>query len=127
MPDAPIAAGPLDIPVGRVDYVAFGRVSVEWFHGSPEPGTTLYKAPPDLARENYKLRMMLFMAHGVVGKHCLYGDDGERHCNTCMIDFVRDSVDEIERKIHEYNMRELARMHPEWVTPNAEIKRGADE
>ncbi len=37
-----------------------------------------------------------------------YGNDGERHCNTCWIDFNKDSAAEIERKIWEYNMRKLA-------------------
>ncbi len=68
----------------------------------------------DLREENKKLRHLLFMAHGSA-EHYLYGDDGERTCNTCGIDFNTDSADEISRKIHEYNMRELARIHPEWL------------
>jgi hypothetical protein len=68
----------------------------------------------DLREENKKLRHLLFMAHGSA-EHYLYGDDGERTCNTCGIDFNTDSADEISRKIYEYNMRELARIHPEWL------------
>ena len=61
--------------------------------------------------ENYRLRMMLFMSHQHNGSSsCLYGDDGERVCNECGIDFVRDSVEEIESKTYNYNMRELVRL-----------------
>ncbi len=60
-----------------------------------------------ISAENKKLRHLLFVAHGS-SEHYLYGDDGERTCNTCMVDFNRDSAEEIERKIHDYNMRKLA-------------------
>jgi hypothetical protein len=66
------------------------------------------------AAENKKLRHLLFVAHGNA-EHYLYGDDGERSCNTCMIDFNRDSAGEIERKIHEHNMRKLAQILPRWA------------
>ena len=59
-----------------------------------------------LKADEKKLRHLLFMAHGSE-EHYLYGDDGERHCNACWIDFNKDSPDEIERKIYEYNMRKL--------------------
>ncbi len=67
-----------------------------------------------LEAENKKLRHLLFVAHGSP-EHYLYGDDGERTCNTCMVDFNRDSAEEIERKIHEYNMRKLAQILPKWA------------
>jgi hypothetical protein len=67
-----------------------------------------------LAAENKKLRHLLFVAHGNA-EHYLYGDDGERSCNTCMIDFNRDSAEEIERKIHERIMLELAQILPKWA------------
>ncbi len=65
-----------------------------------------------LEAENKKLRHLLFVAHGGP-EHYLYGDDGERMCNTRMVDFNRDSAAEIERKIHEHNMRKLAQILPE--------------
>lgn len=42
------------------------------------------------------LRGLLWLHHGCQG---LYGDDGEMQCAACMIDFKRDSVAEIERKL----------------------------
>lgn len=63
----------------------------------------------ELKSENKKLRYLLFMAHGNE-EHYLYGDDGERTCNTCWIDFNADSADEIERKLHDYNMRKLEQL-----------------
>jgi len=45
-----------------------------------------------------KLRKLLWLNHGC--EHAaLYGDDGEMQCNSCMIDFKRDSEDVIENKI----------------------------
>jgi len=56
----------------------------------------------DAARaESRQLRHLLFLAHGN-DEHYLYGDDGERQCNTCMIDFNVDSPAEIEQKITDY-------------------------
>jgi len=52
-----------------------------------------------------KLRFLLWAMHPCLGK---YGDDGELQCS-CGSDFRRDSVDEIERKTWEMNMRKLAR------------------
>lgn len=50
-----------------------------------------------------KLREMLFYSHGCTGK---YGDDGEMQCNrTPMIDFKRDPVEEIERKLTVHGMQ----------------------
>jgi len=40
----------------------------------------------------------------------IYGDDGELQCSGCWIDFRRDAVAEIERKLYESGMRELQRM-----------------
>jgi hypothetical protein len=60
-----------------------------------------------LSEENRKLRRLLFIAHGS-DEHYLYGDDGEQSCNTCKIDFNRDSADEIEQKIYAYNMRKIS-------------------
>lgn len=69
-----------------------------------------------LLADNKKLRHLLFMAHGSE-EHYLYGDDGERWCNTCMIDFNNDSPDEIARKIEAYGMRKIARLQAEGKWP----------
>jgi hypothetical protein len=54
-----------------------------------------------------QLRHLLFLAHGNA-EHYLYGDDGERQCNTCMIDFNVDTPREIEQKITDYWNRKYA-------------------
>ncbi len=51
-----------------------------------------------------KLRELLFAEHSCAGK---YGDDGERQCAECVIDFLRDPVDEIERKIQSRNFQRM--------------------
>jgi len=47
--------------------------------------------------ENKILRELLWLRHGcdVIG---LYGDDGEKQCGICMIDFKRDSPQLIKEK-----------------------------
>ena len=52
-----------------------------------------------LARDIRKLRELLWLNHDRTRTHVMYGDDGEMDCNTCMIDFRRDPVDEIANKI----------------------------
>ena len=53
------------------------------------------------------LRMLLFSQHSHNGSSaCLYGDDGERVCNACLCDFKRDTVQELQNKMSEWNMRE---------------------
>jgi hypothetical protein len=42
------------------------------------------------------LRKMVWLSHGCVG---IYGDDGEMQCGKCVIDFRRDPVDEINRRL----------------------------
>ena len=49
-------------------------------------------APED---ENKILRKLLWLNHGCTS---LYGDDGEMQCASCMIDFKRVPVEEIEQK-----------------------------
>lgn len=80
--------------------------------------TTLVKHYAD---ENKKLRHMLFMAHGSE-EHYLYGDDGERTCNTCWIDFNADSPEAIEQKIYAYNMRKIAKLQSEGKWPPEFLK-----
>ncbi len=60
-------------------------------------------------RDLLKLRYLLWCMHPCIGK---YGDDGEMQC-PCGIDFRRDSVDVIERKTVEMNMRKLAASNEE--------------
>lgn len=48
--------------------------------------------------ENYQLRKLLWLNHGCPIRS-LYGDDGEMQCNSCLIDFKRDSVEDIERHL----------------------------
>lgn len=74
-----------------------------------------------LIAENKKLRHLLFIAHGSE-EHYLYGDDGERSCNTCMIDFNTDSPDVIEQKIYAYNMRKIAQLQAEGKWPPEFLK-----
>jgi len=47
--------------------------------------------------DNKILRELLWLRHGcgIIG---LYGDDGERQCAKCMIDFKRDSAELIKEK-----------------------------
>ena len=49
--------------------------------------------------ENYQLRKLLWLNHGC-SIRSLYDDDGEMQCNGCLIDFKRDSVEDIERHLN---------------------------
>ena len=57
---------------------------------------------PEWPTAEKKLRELLFAEHNCDAK---YGDDGERQCGNCGIDFRRDSVDEIEAKTSNRNYR----------------------
>lgn len=59
-----------------------------------------------LSEENLYLRHLLFISHRMTG-HCLYEDDGERQCVTCGADFNRDSPRVIERRIQDYNRKQM--------------------
>ena len=50
----------------------------------------------DIKQENKKLRELLWLKHGCQD---LYGDDGEMQCSKCMIDFKRDSIEDINRQL----------------------------
>ena len=50
----------------------------------------------DLKQENKELRKLLWLRHGCTS---LYGDDGEMQCNSCMIDFKRDSIKSIAHRM----------------------------
>ena len=63
------------------------------------------KSETQLETDNKRLRYMLFNEHDNE-EHYLYGDDGgERRCNTCGIDFVRDTLDDIMLKKSLYILR----------------------
>ena len=94
----------------------------DWLPEAREFASLLQSAERDrCADENKKLRHMLFMAHGSE-EHYLYGDDGERTCNTCWIDFNTDSPDVIEQKIYAYNMRKIAKLQAEGKWPPEFLK-----
>lgn len=65
-------------------------------------------AASKLKEENRILRYLLGRSHDGP-KHRIYGDDGELQCSACWIDFVRDSAQDIKRKLEESGMRELQR------------------
>lgn len=56
----------------------------------------LYDLVP--AGDMLELRKMLWIHHMDHAKY-LYGDDGEMQCSRCMIDFKRDSVEQIKRRM----------------------------
>lgn len=74
-----------------------------------------------LITDNKRLRHLLFMSHGSE-EHYLYGDDGERHCNTCMVDFNLDDPEAIEQKFYNYNMRKIAKLQAEGKWPPEFLK-----
>jgi hypothetical protein len=65
------------------------------------------RSETQLEADNKNLRYMLFASHGshFQGEHNLYGDDGELYCHTCGIDFVRDTVADIDLKISLWAMK----------------------
>lgn len=60
----------------------------------------------ELELENLELRNLLFSEHGNTG-HYLYGDDGERWCNTCGINFIKDTIPQIQEKMFSRKLYEL--------------------
>ena len=76
------------------------------------------------AKNEMILRRLLFMEH-----HCQekYADDGEMQCSKCMIDFCRDSAEEIERKIKVRNdnrMQDFIEKHQDGYFPLGEFPGG---
>ena len=99
----------------------------DWLPEAREFASLVQSAERELrAKENRKLRHLLFMAHGSE-EHYLYGDDGERTCNTCWIDFNTDSPDVIEQKIYDYNMRKIAKLQTECKWPSEFLKTENDK
>ena len=62
-----------------------------------------------LELENCELRRLLFLRHGCSGP-ALYGDDGEMQCNHCLLDFKRDSPNEM----HSNWTRIMLDQPPQW-------------
>ena len=73
-----------------------------------------------MQEESQILRYLLAMSHEGK-KHRIYGDDGELQCPTCWVDFVRDSAQDIKRKIEEAGMRELHRAIEAWDWPPKKV------
>ena len=68
------------------------------------------EAPESAIEEIAILRELLWLNHGHLG---LYGDDGEKQCGTCMIDFKRTPASDIK---HRFDMIDFKR------TPASDIK-----
>lgn len=51
-------------------------------------------AKEQMEKENVELRELLWVFHMDHFRH-LYGDDGERQCSLCQVDFKRDSVEDL--------------------------------
>ena len=50
------------------------------------------------------LRKLLWLNHGC-SITSLYGDDGEMQCSKCLIDFKRNPVEDIEKRIYILNIK----------------------
>lgn len=70
-----------------------------------------------LEKENTDLRQLLFHAHGN-SEHFLYGDDGERTCNSCRIDFLTDTPDQMKEKIFQHQLQQLYIKHMRELNKN---------
>lgn len=55
-------------------------------------------------KDTERLRKELWLKHGCGGA-ALYGDDGEMQCNSCLLDFKRNSVDQIVTRIWESDLK----------------------
>ncbi len=51
-----------------------------------------------LKKDNKELRKLLWLNHGC-SITTLYGDDGEMQCSSCRMDFKRDSIDLISKRM----------------------------
>lgn len=60
---------------------------------------------------NREIRKLLWLRHGCPIQ-ALYGDDGEMQCSICLVDFLRDSVEDIESKF----------LRAKWEEPVPELK-----
>jgi len=62
--------------------------------------TTITQAIESMPEAEWELRKLLWEEHACPLK---YGDDGERQCASCRIDFVRDPVSVIKARTQERN------------------------
>ena len=60
----------------------------------------------EVAVDNITLRKLLWSRHGCHGA-CLYGDDGELQCNSCRLDFKRDSASSIATRLFDISIQKL--------------------
>jgi len=60
------------------------------------------------------LRQLLWLKHGC-SFPSLYGDDGEMQCNSCMIDFKRDSADRILKRFEKIGRKKLKEEFPNGI------------
>jgi hypothetical protein len=74
-------------------------------------------ASEEKARENAKLRELLWHRHGC---SALYGDDGEMQCGKCLLDFKRMPVEEIERRWRDAGLAKLATLSSPSAGPASE-------
>lgn len=58
------------------------------------------------------LRRLLWLVHGHCDFAALYGDDGEMQCNSCMIDFKRDTPERIEARLMELAITKFSTGEP---------------
>jgi len=105
----------IDKALGIVNDLCQG--TIKWRMSVPaqpdsDPDIVIADALNTAKQENARLRELLWFNHGHPDTAPLYGDDGERQCAACMIDFVRDPAEEIERKIIEYNKRKYLKESP---------------
>ena len=56
------------------------------------------------------IRKWLWLSHNCTDTPILYGDDGEMQCNSCMIDFKRDSEDAIDKKLWIQSLKKAKQM-----------------
>lgn len=61
--------------------------------------------------EEYKLRVLLARGHSHhtfgIPYNGMYMDDGELQCPYCSCDFMRDSAEVMQNKMHNFNLRML--------------------
>lgn len=66
------------------------------------------KKYPGYVSEEDKVRAFMWVNHGcAAGSLALYGDDGEMQCNNCFIDFKREPIDEIMKKLNTMALKRL--------------------
>lgn len=99
---------------GRVGRSHQGTYLVETLIAIPREAVEGEGEPVDeerLKAEITTLRRLFWLSHGCPIE-ALYGDDGEMQCNAsgCRIDFKRDSIEDIEHRLHQRGLERLADM-----------------